>query len=319
MSSDQTLKVSMAGYGSIAEEHVIAFKKIGGISFGTLVGRRPQETADFAREHGFARYTFDYAEALKENESPVMVITTPNGLHYQMTRDALSAGKHVLLEVPAAMSYQETADLARRAQSAKRRVLVCHTFRFTPTMQNLRERILSGEFGRVHMVQARRCRLRRDEGVSWKGRKRHWLDSAHWHHGSHEVDLLLWITGKEVAEVKGFVEPAGREALDSVILMRTEDAAILTVTESFNSPLEINDYVFFTDKATIVVENSARVLIDGKEESDIGEAHAPAVESQNREFLHALKEDREPCPNLDDVLPAMKVLQEAEDSGLRQE
>ena len=63
-----------------------------------------------ARDRGVAWYT-DYRDLLDNDEIDIVTVATPNGFHAQMARDALEAGKHVLLEKPMCITLEECESL----------------------------------------------------------------------------------------------------------------------------------------------------------------------------------------------------------------
>src|SRR5205814_1739179 len=79
------MNLGFVGYGSIAEEHVKAFRQIPEIELEVVVGRVPEATERFAHGAGFRRYTLDLQEAVENERVDAVVITSPSDLHAEQT------------------------------------------------------------------------------------------------------------------------------------------------------------------------------------------------------------------------------------------
>src|SRR5205085_11001721 len=85
-----------------------------------------------------------------------IVLATPASTHAKLTREALLAGKHVLVEEPIAMSSAEVEELIRLAEFGSRVLMVGHTFLYNPAVRLLRDLVKSGELGEIYYAHAQR-------------------------------------------------------------------------------------------------------------------------------------------------------------------
>ncbi|MBF0512344.1 MAG: Gfo/Idh/MocA family oxidoreductase, partial [Candidatus Omnitrophica bacterium] len=116
------------------------------------------------------KVTRDYKDILNNPAIDAVVVAAPTSHHFQMTRDALKAGKHVLCEKPLALTVEECLDLGALADSVGKALMVGHVFVFNPGIVKLREFIASGEMGKVHYAHSQRTNLgpfRYDVNASW--------------------------------------------------------------------------------------------------------------------------------------------------------
>lgn len=303
------LGVSFVGYGSIAAAHASALRVLGGVDFDCVVGRNPETTSAFAEEWGFQHWTLDLDEALARPTTDAVIITSPSDLHADQSVATLSAGKHLLIEIPVATNWPDVERVARAARESDRVVMMAHTQRFAPAQQELRRRLRSGEF-RPHHAVLRWFFLRRSN-VNWMGRQRTWTDNLLWHHGCHVVDSALWILGGEGGDVQAQFGPPHAELgvpLDLDLHFRVGDT-LVTVAMSYNAPWTRHDYHYIGEEASI--EFRGDQLWGEHGVIWAGEGGNRIVE-QNREFLTAIRDGREASPNVEDVLPAMRVLAEAQ-------
>jgi 2-hydroxy-4-carboxymuconate semialdehyde hemiacetal dehydrogenase len=311
------LRFAVAGYGQIAAAHT---RRLAGDGHRLewLVGRVPERTEAFAREHGYARHTTDLATALADPALDAVVLGTPNQVHAEQTAACLEAGKHVLVEIPLALSYAEGRQLADLARRTGLTLMVAHTHRFQGAMRWVRERVAGGDLRLEHAI-ARYLLLRR-QNVGSSGYVRSWTDSLLWHHGQHSIDMVLWLLGVDrpglvdVTAMFAPPDPAQRSPLEMAVLLRTEAGQLGTVALSYNSEVsQVYDYVLTTRGRTLVIEQGVLRDRDGVLYDP---ARDPGVTDwgllQNREFAAAVREGRPASVGADDVLPALDVLQRAE-------
>jgi predicted dehydrogenase len=99
-----------------------------------------------------------------------VLVATPPASHVKVGLQALSAGKHVLVEKPLATSVEDAESLVLAAAENDVQLMVGHTFEYNPAVRQLREIIRSGELGRVLYLDSARLSLglyQRDVNVIW--------------------------------------------------------------------------------------------------------------------------------------------------------
>jgi len=156
-----------------------------------------------------AERCFDSVESLLMTQklADVLIIATPDDVHYQPAMDALCLGYHLLLEKPAARTAKECADIAELAERKGLHVVVCHVLRYTVFYQTIKQLIDEGKVGEIMNV----------EGIE---RVAHWHQAhsyvrGNWHVSAqttpmimakccHDMDIILWLTGKKCQRVSSF-------------------------------------------------------------------------------------------------------------------
>jgi 2-hydroxy-4-carboxymuconate semialdehyde hemiacetal dehydrogenase len=316
------MNVVFVGYGDIAGLHARAIQLLregpGGrdLRLYGVVGRVRQASEAFALEFGMEVATTTLEEVLADPKVDVVVVCSPTELHAEQTERALRAGKHVLCEIPLALSLTQTDALIRVADESRRCLMVCHTQRFYRGLQEARRMVADGELHPSALV-GRCIRLRRvNEGRV--GRKRSWTDNLLWHHGCHSIDTALWLLGATEVEVAAQVAlPSGHLniPMDLTVTMRTPRDQIATIVMSYNSHFRLHDYLVFGEETSVLWETDQ---LRGPDRILAGEATsdylAPAVLRQDAEFFAAVREQREPAVSARTVRPAMVALQAAQDS-----
>ncbi len=149
------------------------------------------------------------------------------------------------------------------------------------------------------------------------GQPRSWTDHLLWHHAAHTVDLFQYQTGERVTianAVQGPIHPELGIAMDMSIQLRTETGKICTLSLSFNNDGPLGTFFrYICDNGTYIARYDD--LVDGKEEPiDVTQVDVSTngIELQDREFVAAIREGREPNSSVASVLDCYRVLGELE-------
>jgi predicted dehydrogenase len=105
------------------------------------------------------RTTSSLQEVLEDDAVDAVAIATPARTHLGVARQALEAGKHVLIEKPLASSYDEGLQLVALAEQHDLRLMCDHTYCYTPAVQKIRELVHTGYLGDVQYVDSVRINL----------------------------------------------------------------------------------------------------------------------------------------------------------------
>jgi predicted dehydrogenase len=162
--------------------------------------KRLNESAEKFKIRGFK----NYQELLALPDIDLVVICTPNGLHYKMAMDAFQAGKHVLLEKPIAIQLDEADALIKISQEKGLKFFAVKQVRYNPPVRILRKAILDNHLGKIFSASLVIRWTRPQEYYSesdWRGTSK--MDGGTLlNQGIHYVDILQWILG-DVATVFG--------------------------------------------------------------------------------------------------------------------
>jgi predicted dehydrogenase len=200
----EKIKVGIIGTGFIGPTHIEAIRRLG---FVDVVGlaETSQETAEKkATELGIPKAFGDYREMLQDNDIQVIHNCTPNHLHFQINKEIILAGKHVISEKPLAMDSRESAELLALAKEGGVVHGVNFNYRQHASVQNLRAMIGNGQLGRVNLVHGSYLQdwLMFEKDFNWRlapevgGKSRAVADI-----GSHWCDTVQFVTGKKIVEV----------------------------------------------------------------------------------------------------------------------
>lgn len=308
------MKIALAGAGAFGEKHLDALKQIDAVEVISIVGRNLDPTQAVAAKYGIAHACTDLAEALEQPGLDAVILATPTQMHAAQAIQCMEAGKHVEVEIPLADSWADAeAVMAKQAETG----LVCmvgHTRRFNPSHQYVHDRIKAGEFN-VQQMDVQTYFFRR-RNINAKGEPRSWTDHLLWHHAAHTVDLFAYQAGPIVAAhaMQGPIHPELGIAMDMSIQLKAESGAICTLSLSFNNDGPLGTFFrYIGDSATYIARYDD--LVTGKEEPiDVSgvAVSTNGIELQDREFVAAIREGREPNSSVAQVLPCYRVLGELE-------
>ena len=228
------LTVAIVGCGIIGLNHARAIARHPHLVITALVDAVPAAATALAdqvvSELGISRPAeFEtLPDALATAPVDLVVICTPSGLHVQLAEEALTAGRHVVIEKPLDVSMDRARRILELARAAEKKGLVVSVIsqhRFDPASAVVARAAHTGTFGRVTSGLA---------SVAW-WRSQDYYDSGQWrgtwdldgggavmNQGVHTVDLLVWFLGKPV-------EVFAQTALLAHDRVEIEDIAVATV------------------------------------------------------------------------------------------
>lgn len=309
------MKICVAGEGAFGNKHLEALAKIDGVEVVSLVGGVADATEAVAKKFKIPHWTLDLAEGLAQPGVEAVILTTPTPLHARQAEQAMRAGKHVLVEIPMA---DNVADAERLVQVQKEKGVVAmagHVRRFNPSHQWVHRKMVAGEL-KLQQFAATTYFFRRTN-LNALGQPRSWTDHLLWHHACHAVDLFLWQTGEipvEAQAIQGPIHPELGIAMDMAIQLKAASGAIFTLSLSFNNNGPLGSfYRYICDNGTYIGRYDE--LVDGYDKpidlTGVG-VSLNGVELEDREFVAAIREKREPESSLAKCLPTMRVLDRLE-------
>ncbi len=306
----RTIKVALAGAGAFGIKHLDAIAQIDGVRVVSLVSRELGKALEVAAKYGIAHVSTELAESLALPEVDAVILCTPTQMHAEQSIACLTAGKHVLVEIPLADSLAGAEAVAALARQTGLVAMVGHTRRFNPSHQWVHRRIAKGEF-KVQQLGVQTYFFRRSN-INALGQPRSWTDHLLWHHAAHTVDLFAYQAGEIVQAhaLQGPIHPALGIAMDMSIQLKSASGAICTLSLSFNNDGPIGTvFRYIGDSATYLARYDD--LFSGKDERIDVSGVAVAmngIELQDREFFAAIAEGREPNASVAKVLPCYRVL-----------
>ena len=308
------MRIALAGGGAFGEKHLDGLKNIDGVEVTALVGRRQEPTQAMADKYGVGFATTDYEAMLERDDVDAVILATPTQMHADQSIKAMDAGKHVEVEIPLADSWADSEAVMAKQKATGLVCMVGHTRRFNPSHQWVHNQITAGDFN-IQQMDVQTYFFRR-QNINAKGEARSWTDHLLWHHAAHTVDLFAYQAGPIVQAnaVQGPIHPDLGIAMDMSIQLKAESGAICTLSLSFNNEGPLGTFFrYIGDTGTYIARYDD--LVNGKEEPiDVSRVDVSmnGIELQDREFIAAIREGREPNSSVAQVLPCYKVLHDLE-------
>lgn len=228
-------RIGIIGVGFGATVHVPGFRSEGW-DVAAICGRNRDKTRKVADAAGVADVHVDALELVHRKDLDAVAITTPPGVHRDLTLAALRAGKHVLCEKPFALDAAQAAEMRDEAGRSGRTAMVAHEFRHTPQRAFIKQLLAEGHIGRFRLCT---MELFLDRYVTQAPRPLTWnaytaeggglLGAL----GSHFIDGLRDWFG-DVATVSGRLATLRPDVVDGatgrIVAAETDDTFSFTLT-----------------------------------------------------------------------------------------
>ena len=191
----RNLRAAIVGAG-IGASYAAALAREDGVDVVAICASSTGRASSIARRYGIADVYTSYDDLLDSCDLDLVVIATPNHLHYPMALAALGRDIHVLCEKPLALSVEQAREMAQRAEEAGTCTFVPFVLRFLPAAMYAKELLECGFVGDPYLVVAH-IWTNGDRGAA-----------MHWHFdrscagtgalgniGSHLIHLIDWWLG----------------------------------------------------------------------------------------------------------------------------
>lgn len=308
------MKIAVIGNGAFGVKHLQALQNIDEAEVVLVVGSRDESAKKTADEFKVANYTGDFNHALNM-DFDAAIIATPTQIHAKQAIALMNAGKHVMIEIPMADKIEDARELVKVQEKTKLVAMAGHTRRFNPSHQYIHDKISKGELN-IQQMDVQTYFFRRTN-TNALGQPRSWTDHLLWHHACHTVDLFAYQTGEEIIDANILQGPIHKDlgiALDMSINLKSKSGAICTLSLSFNNNGPLGTFFrYICDNGTYIARYDD--LFDGYEKQiDVSKVAVSmnGIELQDREFIAAIKEKREPNASVRQALNAMEVLNKLE-------
>ena len=305
------MKVCLAGHGAFGIKHLEAMSRIPDIEVVSLAGSNIESAREVAQQWKIPHWTANLGESLAQPGLDAVILTTPTQMHAAQGVECMRAGKHVMIEIPMADSVADSERLVQTQKETGVVAMAGHTRRFNPSHQWIHKRIRAGEL-KVLQMDVQTYFFRRTN-TNALGKPRSWTDHLLWHHACHTVDLFGYQTGESISRsfaLQGPKHPTLGIAMDMSIGLKTASGAICTLSLSFNNDGPLGTFFrYICDNGTFIARYDD--LLDGKNNSiDVSKVDVSmnGIELQDREFIAAIREGREPNASVAQCLPAMQTL-----------
>ncbi|TDF99463.1 Gfo/Idh/MocA family protein [Paenibacillus piri] len=198
------IKTAVLGAGFIGKAHIEAIRRVGYVDI-VAIGQNSQEKAEqYAKALNIPKAYGSYEQLLQDTEIEAVHNCTPNHLHFEINKQALLHGKHLLSEKPLTLFSEEAKELYHLAGQTKLITGVNFNYRQFPMVQHLKSMVKDKDLGEINIVRGSYLQdwLLYETDYNWRmdpkfgGPTRAISDI-----GSHLFDLVQYVTGLTITEV----------------------------------------------------------------------------------------------------------------------
>jgi len=241
----KTVKAGIIGTGFVGPMHVEAVRRLGFVEMIALAEVDAATARAKADQLSIPIAYGDYRELLANRDLELVHICTPNTGHYPMAREAIAAGKNLIVEKPLAMSSRESRELMELARKANCVAAVDFNYRFYPLNQHARAMVHKGEVGKIHAVHGSYLQdwLYLETDYNWRvepdlgGESRAVADV-----GSHWCDLVQFIIGQKITSVYADLAVIHEKRMKPKRAVETYAGKELTPEDYEPAPITTEDY-----------------------------------------------------------------------------
>ena len=219
----------------------------------TICDLNPKALQTAAERYPGVRTTPNFSDVLADSEIQGIVLATPAHLHAEMGRQALEAGKHLMVEKPLALRAVDAKALVDLAAAKHLRLMVGHVFEYNPAVIALRDLVQRGELGKVLYLYSARLNL---------GIVRDDLN-AMWNLAPHDFSIINYVLGKTPIKVtaRGF-RLLGRKLEDvAFVTLEYADGEVAHVHVSWLDPGKVRSLTVVGESKMAVYDDVSDVRL----------------------------------------------------------
>ena len=154
MTDNGIMRVGIIGAGWIAEKAAITLQGLKEVEAYAIGSRSQHKADDFAQKWGIAKAYSSYADVINDPEVDLIYVATQHSHHYDVTREALTAGKACLVEKAFMANSRQTEEIISLARQRKVFLAEAIWTRYQPALGIVRQLIAEGRIGQPQLITA---------------------------------------------------------------------------------------------------------------------------------------------------------------------
>jgi predicted dehydrogenase len=245
------LNLAVVGYGYWGPNIVRNVMDRPELELWGLCEMNPDRVAKFSGRYPGIHTTDSFDEVLDDANVDAVSIATPPATHYTLVKQALEAGKHVLVEKPLATSVADAEELVEIAERKGLVLMPGHTFLYSPAVNKVRGLIDSGELGEIYFVTSSRMNL----GI-------YQADGVVNDLAPHDLSILLYWLGQSVSIVSASGSTVFQDGVPETafLTLSFEHGPTANVQLSWLAPHKVRQTIIVGSKRMVVYDDAA---VDG--------------------------------------------------------
>jgi UDP-N-acetylglucosamine 3-dehydrogenase len=308
------INLAFLGCGFATRLHSRTLRRFDGVR-RFYASRDAERAEQCTRRFGGAGSFGSYEAAMADPAVDAVLIATPPASHLALTRQALRAGKHVIVEKPPFLRSADFDEVEALQRETGRRVLVAENYFYKPLAEALREEIAAGTIGEVRILSVNA--LKRQETGDWRDRADVAGGGALFEGGIHWINFMASL-GLPVTDAHGFRPGGGNGPEKSMLVVfRYAQGAVGTLYYSWEigSPLRgLRLSAIYGTEGTLTFESNGIFLaVRGRRRR----LRLPGVRdllgyhAMFQDFFGALREGRQPRFGLAEARRDLELVEQA--------
>lgn len=186
-------RLAVVGCGYWGSKHVRVISETPGVDLALAIDVRCERLESLHATYPNVPVSSEF-DAIHQDHIDGVVISTPISTHFTLAREALRAGKHVLVEKPLATSTAECQELISIAERQNRVLMVGHTYEYHPAITYLRDIVRRGDLGDIYYINSARLNLGLFQPDA----------NALWDLAPHDLSIIFYILGQHATSLSAW-------------------------------------------------------------------------------------------------------------------
>lgn len=242
------IRLAVMGGGYWGRNLIRNFSSLEGVEVKLLCELNEEASRECAELYPGLESCTDHGRIFQDDGVDGVVVVTPPSLHYRPAKEALAAGKHVFVEKPMAMSYQEGKELVALAEKKGKVLFVDETFLYDPALRVIKEMLEGGAIGEPHHVLMERLGMGRVRCES----------NVWWNSAPHDLSILRYLIGREVQSISLHGSAYLQEGLEDIAW------ASLELTGGMSAWIHLSWFHPLNTASLVIVGNTGAIFYEGR-------------------------------------------------------
>jgi predicted dehydrogenase len=248
--------IGLIGYGYWGPNLARNFSDVANAQLTACCDLRQDRLDLLGQKYPKVQLSTSTADVIGNPKVDAVVIATPVSTHFRLAREALMAGKHVLIEKPMATSISEADELNMLAREKGLTLMVDHTFVYTGAVRKIKEIIDQGEMGEIYYFDSVRVNLglfQHDSNVVW--------DLA-----PHDLSIMDYLIGRAPSAISAFGASHLGQGIENIayLNLKFDDNLIAHIHINWLAPVKLRKTLISGTRKMIVyddMETSEKVKV----------------------------------------------------------
>ncbi|MFH1958620.1 MAG: Gfo/Idh/MocA family oxidoreductase [bacterium] len=242
------VKIGTIGAGYWGPNVIRNFSRIKSVKLVKCCDKNKKRMALLKKQYPETKVTENPRSIFEDGNIDAVYIATPAESHSRLVKEALLAGKHVLVEKPLATSSRDAVDLIKTARKKKKVLMAGHVFEYSPVVNKVKECIRKNILGKINYIYSSRTslgpRAREDVNIVWD-------------YAIHDVSILLYVLNGFPAAVTATGGTYLRRGIEDVVFfsMFFPGNILAHCHTSWYDPLKVRKITFVGNKKMLLYDD----------------------------------------------------------------